>query len=413
MNRMCCIAALFAIAAARLAAEVPATAGFTFQGYLRLAGSPASGPFDLRFRLFDAATDGTQVGANLTVADVPVSDGAFSTTLDFGAAPFNGNARWVEVSVLDDGTGQYVALSPRQALSAVPYAVNALSHNHWPQTSDDITNDNVGGFVGINTASPVSGSDYFGVRSPVQSGYGGMYIRTDGPTAKPFYGLSTGTESVWTYLDGASGAWRIYNDGDRMTVTDTGRVGIGTTSPSASLHVHNAPGSTEDSLRAVTHGTERAAVLESHQPNADPAVTIYKNQGTALETTGDMVVDGDTYTGTANPLVMGTPIAFGCFNAWGADPAIKGGTGNFTVSTNPNWGGFLITVDDDSDPATWIVQASLTYAAPQNFGSKVEVRLGLPDANGTFRVTAACYSNCDTDILSYGTQRWNFVVYRP
>src|SRR6185436_13136479 len=81
------------------------------------------------------------------------------------------------------------------------------------------------------------GSEYFGVRAPT-SGYGGMYMETTGATGRPFYGYAlNGSNPAWHYLDGTTGDWRLYNNGDRLTVSSSGLVGIGTTSPQVPLHV--------------------------------------------------------------------------------------------------------------------------------------------------------------------------------
>jgi hypothetical protein len=67
-----------------------------------------------------------------------------------------------------------------------------------------------------------------------------MYINTTNATSKPFYGysLSNGLSSAWHYLDGNdSNKWKLSNNGDRITVTTNGLVGIGTTAPDAALTV--------------------------------------------------------------------------------------------------------------------------------------------------------------------------------
>lgn len=403
---------LFAMSGAQVRAALPLDYSFTYQGLVTQDGAPASGIFDVRFRLFDAAVLGNQIGPELFIDDIVIEDGVFTSQLNFGDAAFAGAARWIEISI-DGGNGQFAVLSPRQPITATPFAVCALNHIHWTQTGNALTNANAGSFVGVNTTSPITGREYFGVQSPVQSGYGGMYMATDGGTAKPFYGYSTGAASAWTYLDGQNGDWRIYNSGDRVTVTDQGRVGIGIGAPQAALQTQNAAGDASEALFVTEHGGGKAALLESHQQNAEPAVSIFKNNGPALEATGDVEIGGGLYTGPPNALLLGTPIAFGCFTAWAADPAIQSGTGNFTVTFDGSWGGFLIHVDDDSDPATWIVQAGVTYFSPAEYGEKIEIRTGIPNASGTFRVVASCYADCNIPCCAYGWERWNFVVYRP
>jgi len=100
---------------------------FTYQGRLTDSGHPTKGVFDLRFKLFDAADGGTQIGGTVMREDLVVEDGLFTTKLDFGAA-FEGNARYVEISIRPgQSTGDFIMLMPRQALTAVPYALYALN----------------------------------------------------------------------------------------------------------------------------------------------------------------------------------------------------------------------------------------------------------------------------------------------
>jgi hypothetical protein len=106
--------------------------GFTYQGQLQTAGSPANGVHDLKFRLFDAAGGGTQVGTELCANDITVVDGRFSVILDFGAQ-FAGAQRHLEIDVrtdtgLDctDQTG-YNTLAPRQNITPAPYAIHSLA----------------------------------------------------------------------------------------------------------------------------------------------------------------------------------------------------------------------------------------------------------------------------------------------
>jgi hypothetical protein len=97
---------------------------FTYQGRLTDAGSPADGVYDLRFILYDASVGGSQVGSTLTIDDQPVNQGYFTVTLDFGASVFDGQSRWLEIAVRSRGNaGEYTTLSPRQALTAAPYAL--------------------------------------------------------------------------------------------------------------------------------------------------------------------------------------------------------------------------------------------------------------------------------------------------
>ncbi len=116
------------LATVRLAAASPVSSGFTYQGRLGESGSPVTGNFEFRFRLLDASADGLQVGPILTNAPVSVTEGVFHTTLDFGLSPFAGEARWLEIGVRPAGSAAaFTVLSPRQPLTATPYALFAVN----------------------------------------------------------------------------------------------------------------------------------------------------------------------------------------------------------------------------------------------------------------------------------------------
>ena len=100
---------------------------FTYQGVLSDGGAPAAGSFDFRFILYDAEAGGSQIGVIVTVDDLLVTDGRVTNQLDFGAV-FDGTALWLEVAVRDGASsGSYTVLSPRQELTAAPFAQHAKS----------------------------------------------------------------------------------------------------------------------------------------------------------------------------------------------------------------------------------------------------------------------------------------------
>ncbi|HEX9374284.1 MAG TPA: kelch repeat-containing protein, partial [Roseiflexaceae bacterium] len=107
--------------------------GFTYQGQLKNAGGLVNATCDLRFGLWDAASAGSQLGADQTVGGVAVKDGLFIVTLDgageFGASAFDGGARWLEIAVKCAGDAGFATLAPRQALTAAPYALVSGSAN--------------------------------------------------------------------------------------------------------------------------------------------------------------------------------------------------------------------------------------------------------------------------------------------
>ncbi len=87
---------------------------------------PVAVNYDLRFTLFSQSTGGAAIGT-VERTDVPVSNGVFTVKLDFGAAAFDGSARWIETEVKPTGGGAYQPLNPRVFLTTVPYSVRSLT----------------------------------------------------------------------------------------------------------------------------------------------------------------------------------------------------------------------------------------------------------------------------------------------
>lgn len=112
-----------------LSAAVPISAqstGFSYQGRLNSGGNPASGTYEMQFRLFDAVKGGAQIGATFTDANVAVVNGVFTTNLDFGASSFDGSPRFLETGVRPAGSPDpFTMLAPRQAINSTPYAIQA------------------------------------------------------------------------------------------------------------------------------------------------------------------------------------------------------------------------------------------------------------------------------------------------
>lgn len=194
------------------AADSPLGTAFTYQGRLTDGGNPANGAYDLQFKLFDALSAGTQVSSTLTLGDVAVSNGLFSLALDFGTASsnFNGAARYLEIAVRPgSSSGSYTTLSPRQPLRPAPYAL---------RVADLVA------FNPNNRGSSVALSWYNdGTHDWPRIRYGGNG-------------------------EGASNGFLIQGPGDatKLAIKDNGKVGIGTESPAAKLHIAAASG-----LRAI------------------------------------------------------------------------------------------------------------------------------------------------------------------
>ncbi|HXP61735.1 MAG TPA: hypothetical protein VN829_14665 [Dongiaceae bacterium] len=115
------------IIGASAALAAPVGTAFTYQGWLAEGADPANGSYDFRFALYDGAASTSQVGPTLTNAAVGVNHGLFTAALDFGAGVFTGEAGWLEIAVRTNGGGDFIALAPRQPVTATPYALDAAS----------------------------------------------------------------------------------------------------------------------------------------------------------------------------------------------------------------------------------------------------------------------------------------------
>lgn len=123
------LAAAAVLAAAGTAPGAPLSETFTYQGQLEDAGDLASGSYDFRFQLFDAATGGSPIGSQIFRTNQTVTDGLFNLTVNFGGIGliFDGERRWLEVAVRPAGVGTYTVLGPRQEMTTTPYAAYALN----------------------------------------------------------------------------------------------------------------------------------------------------------------------------------------------------------------------------------------------------------------------------------------------
>ncbi len=101
---------------------------FTYQGRLNGATGPVTGSYDLTFTLFNSSAGGSPFAGPVTNASVNVTNGLFTTTVDFGNA-FTGASNWLAVAVRTNGANNFVTLSPRQQLTPTPYAIYAESAN--------------------------------------------------------------------------------------------------------------------------------------------------------------------------------------------------------------------------------------------------------------------------------------------
>jgi hypothetical protein len=156
---LCGVVLTTLVAAAKFTGGTPIDQTFTYQGQLRNAGQLVNGPVDLKITMWDADTGGSQVGSTNTFNAMQLNDGRFACGLNFGNAAFDGSNRWVQVEFRNPaGSGQYQGLSPRDKITATPYALYALNgaNGVWVYDTNQQSVSVMGKKVGIGTSNPTA-----------------------------------------------------------------------------------------------------------------------------------------------------------------------------------------------------------------------------------------------------------------
>jgi hypothetical protein len=306
------------------------TTAFTYQGQLRDNGTNANGAYTMFFKLYDAVTGGNQIGDAIT-NNATLANGLFTVNLDFGAAAFDGNGRWLDISIANTGIPE--TLSPRVHILPVPYAImsgsassaliaatasSVAAVNVQGTLADDHLSGNValrnggnvftgdqtvsGGSIGIGSSPTesllINGGNAFiiGANSSYPGISGSLFFGSN-PTTRDGALLRTtaGDMAFWRY----DGFWH-----ETMRILNSsGLVGIGKPDPATALDVSgtitatsfNGNGSGLNSLSAsqLSDGT-----LPDARLSANVALRI---GGNAL--TGDQTIAGGKLgIGTTTPV---------------------------------------------------------------------------------------------------------------
>ena len=240
MKRWLAVSVLSALVALSTLAGVHAqgvSQPFTYQGYLRQGGAPLNNPSQsMRFRIFDALTGGTMLWDSGALT-VNVSNGLFTVQLNPPASIWTGADRFLEIQV------GATTLSPRVRIGSTPYANTATLLNMFRSgtTNPDrmvITHspafsnwglqyrDSDDSFHFLNNGATVL---RIGLAGPTA-----LQIPADAGAGRVLTSDAAGNAS-WADLPASASVWAV--SGANIHNTNTGNVGIGTTTPTAKLDV--------------------------------------------------------------------------------------------------------------------------------------------------------------------------------
>ena len=126
---------------------------FTYQGQLNDSGASANGTYDISFAAYDASSAGNLVSLIVTNAGVTVSNGVFSTAVDFGGGVFTGADLWLQISVSTNAANAFSTISPRQLFTRVPYALYSKTSG----TANTLASSSVSAAQLSTAGAPASG----------------------------------------------------------------------------------------------------------------------------------------------------------------------------------------------------------------------------------------------------------------
>ncbi len=245
MARLLIILAPFLVFSAAATAQ-PLSTEFTYQGELRNGASLATGLHDFRFRLYDSLAGGTPQGQVLCADNVSVTNGRFSILLDFGAQ-FAGQKRFLEIQTRADtgldcsNVGGFVLLFPRQELTAAPNAAfalaaasstNATQLGGQPPSHYTSAANLTGALPGVSLSGSYPAAVNITNPANTFAGSGAGLINLNAAA------ISSGTLAD-ARLSGNIPRLNAANIFSNSTNAFMGALGIGTASPTHTLHIAN------------------------------------------------------------------------------------------------------------------------------------------------------------------------------
>ncbi|HTV61558.1 MAG TPA: hypothetical protein VMH30_03210 [Verrucomicrobiae bacterium] len=175
---------------------------FNYQGQLSVSNTPANGSYDFLFNLYAAGTGGDAIAGPVTNTATAVSNGLFTTAINFGTGVFAGGTNWLDIAVRTNGGGAFTELTPRQEILPVPYAIYSQNAGTAMNavTASNITLGAVTGAdiaAGTITAANIAGGQVVktlnGLSDAVSlTGANGIVLSTNGNTLTISAGIDYG-----------------------------------------------------------------------------------------------------------------------------------------------------------------------------------------------------------------------------
>jgi hypothetical protein len=306
---------------------------FTYQGQLKQQGSPLDDFVDMRFSLYDSQSAAEPVAGpivfdGLSLPAVEVANGLFAVELDFGLAAFQQGGEWLKIEVRaphsPDNIGPYTTLTPRQHITAAPFALS-VPGLATTETGVEVEGD-------IHTPGEVTASAFSSNSPLVFKVNPGNVECARFEDENCFLGLGTVTPQAMLHIGGTPGVDGImFPDGSLQTSAagigggdgfwspsginifnnNGGNVGIGASIPQAKLDVRGHlvldPGGSPTLYTSIAPSEQNRYLHLINSPGFSSA--------SGLKAGGVLVSDGYSY---ANPGKN--------------DLIVKGNTG---IGTNP------------------------------------------------------------------------------
>jgi hypothetical protein len=233
----------------------------SYQGVLSEVGQPVTGFRDMTFRLFTDDNCTTQVGADVDINDVVVTNGLFSVEVSVDPSDFNGQQLFLEVVVSSTRIACQEILPVPYALSLRPGAKIATESTdaYAAAVTGEVSSTSPGswsaGLRGINNGTGATGIGVYG--SQEGSGWG-VYGQVMG-NGMGVYGLAYGQTGVGVYAQGSGStgtALMLSSGGIRVN-----GAGLGTSTP---VFIHQA---TESNIMGTY---DQNTMIDNPLTNGDP-----------------------------------------------------------------------------------------------------------------------------------------------